>query len=245
VLDTSIKFSVVIPAYNEVRFLPDTLAALVRAMDALEMSGEVIVVDNNSDDGTAAVADECGTRVVYESINQISRARNTGATSAVGKYLIFLDADTLVSAPLMRHALAALDSGDVCGGGAGVVIEHQSRIANTTVAVWSMIGRVGKLAAGCFVYCRKDAFEAVGGFSEEVYASEEIWLSLALRKWGRSNQQTFLILDDAATTSARKLEWLSGFDIVKQTLVLLCFLFAVRSKRFCRTWYNRPNNDAN
>ena len=53
-LDTSIKFSVVIPAYNEVRFLPDTLAALVRAMDALEMPGEVIVVDNNSDDGTAA-----------------------------------------------------------------------------------------------------------------------------------------------------------------------------------------------
>ena len=68
-LDTSIKFSVVIPAYNEVRFLPDTLAALVRAMDALEMPGEVIVVDNNSDDGTAAVADECGARVVYESIN--------------------------------------------------------------------------------------------------------------------------------------------------------------------------------
>lgn len=242
-VNSPINYSVVIPAYNEAIFLPATLAALATAMDAVDASGEVIVVDNNSSDGTATVALECGARIVCEPINQISRARNKGAASAVGEYLIFIDADTLVSASLLRNALLALESGTVCGGGAGVIIEHPSRMANVAVALWTVIGKVGKLAAGCFVYCRKDAFEAVGGFSEQVYASEEVWLSLALKKWGRANQQTFLILDDAATTSARKIEWFSGCDIVKQMLVLLIFPLAVRSKRFCSTWYNRPHND--
>ena len=244
-VNAPVTYSVVIPAYNEVLFLPATLAALAAAMRAVDVSGEVIVVDNNSNDETADLAQACGARVVFEPVNQISRARNTGAGAANGKFLIFIDADTLVTASLLRHALEVLESETVCGGGAGVVIDHQSRVANAAVVLWTKIGKVARLAAGCFVYCRKDAFDTVGGFSEEVFASEEIWLSLAFRKWGRAHQQTFLILDDAATTSARKIEWLSGFDIAKQMLVLLIFPFAVRRKRFCRTWYNRPNNDPN
>ncbi len=240
---TPVTYSVVIPAYNEAPFLPDTLAAVGAAMRTVDVPGEVIVVDNNSSDETAGVAQAYGVRVVFEPINQISRARNAGAGAANGKFLIFIDADTMIPASLLNRALEALESELVCGGGAGVEINHPSRIANTAVELWTQIGKVARLAAGCFVYCRKDAFEAVGGFSEEVFASEEIWLSLALRKWGRANQQTFLILDDAVTTSARKIEWLSGFDIAKQMLVLLIFPLAVRRKRFCRTWYNRPNKD--
>ena len=240
-----VTYSVVIPAYNEALFLPATLAAVSAAMDAVDAPGEVIVVDNNSDDETADIARACGARVVFEPVNQISRARNSGAGAANGKFLIFIDADTLITASLLRQALEALAGDTVCGGGAGVVIENPSPVANAAVVLWTKIGKLARLAAGCFVYCRKDAFDSVGGFSEEVFASEEIWLSLALKKWGRVHRQTFLILDDAATTSARKIEWLSGLDIAKQMLVLLIFPFAVRHKRFCRTWYNRPDIDPN
>jgi glycosyltransferase involved in cell wall biosynthesis len=233
-------YSVVIPAYNEENFLPATLDALAIAMAGLKASGEIIVVDNNSTDATAAVAEAYGVRLVCESINQISRARNTGAANATGKYLIFVDADTLVTPALLGNAIAALDSGKVCGGGARVSVNHQSRLANVAVVVWNTIARAGKLAAGCFIYSRRDAFSDVGGFSDKVYASEEIWLSRALKRWGGSRQQKFLILDDAALTSARKADWMSATAIAKQFLVLLIFPFAVRSKRFCGSWYKRP-----
>ena len=238
-----VGYSVVIPAFNEARFLPATLAALEAAMADVESVGEVIVVDNNSTDGTAALAIEGGARVVFEPVNQISRARNKGASSASGKYLIFIDADTSVSASLLNNALAALDSGTVCGGGARVAINHPNLLLNGAVATWNVIGKASKIAAGCFMYCRADAFVEVGGFSEAVYASEEIWLSLALKKWGRQHQQTFLILEDKAHTSSRKMDWMSALDIAKQGFVLLVFPFAVRSKRFCRSWYYRPDND--
>ena len=65
-----------------------------------------------------------GVQVVFEPINQISRARNTGAASASGKYFIFLDADTILSVELLQLVLAKLTSGTCCGGGALVAFDQ-------------------------------------------------------------------------------------------------------------------------
>ena len=90
----SIDYSVIIPAFNEEAFLPQTLNYLQESMSRIDEQGEVIVVDNNSSDRTADIAREYGTQLVFEAVNQISRARNAGAKIAQGEYLIFLDADT-------------------------------------------------------------------------------------------------------------------------------------------------------
>ena len=119
--------SIVIPAYNEEPFLPDTLVALDAAMNEIGERGQVIVVDNNSTDATARVAEEHGAEVVFEPVNQISRARNAGAAAAGGKHLIFLDADTLLPAELLRTALDNLESGTCCGGGALVIKRRSAR----------------------------------------------------------------------------------------------------------------------
>ncbi|NQZ69946.1 MAG: glycosyltransferase, partial [Lentisphaeria bacterium] len=92
----TIDYSVIIPAYNEEKLLPDTLASLKEKMsDVTDYSGEIIVVDNNSTDATAEVAKAAGAIVVFEEHRQIARARNAGGQIAKGRYLIFLDADTL------------------------------------------------------------------------------------------------------------------------------------------------------
>ena len=67
-----------------------------------DFKGEVLVVDNNSSDQTASVAKSQKVKVVFEPINQISRARNTGARSARGRFLVFLDADTQISFELLH-----------------------------------------------------------------------------------------------------------------------------------------------
>ena len=65
-------YSIIIPAFNEELFLPDTLAHLQIAMDKIEDKAELIVVDNNSTDDTAKIAEKYGARVVFEKVNQIS-----------------------------------------------------------------------------------------------------------------------------------------------------------------------------
>jgi hypothetical protein len=97
------------------------------------------------------------------------------------------------------------------------------------------------LAAGSFVFVTREAFDAVGGFSEHVYASEEIWLSRAVARWGRERQLDFVILEDPpVVTSNRKAEWFSASAVLGTILLLLVFPLAVRSRRLCWLWYRRP-----
>lgn len=235
-------YSIIIPAYNEERWLPSTLSALQRAMKDVPLQGELIVVDNNSTDATASVARERGASVVFESFNQISRARNAGAAAAQGHYLVFVDADTIIPPQLLGKALENLDSGNCCGGGSSVAFDRSLNAGGQAgLAVWNRLSASLKLAAGCFVYCRRDAFDEVGGFSEAVYASEEIWLSRRLGRWGRRHGQGYCIITSfQAQSSGRKLEWFSTWQQVGLLLMMLLFPFFVRFKPLCGFWYNRP-----
>jgi glycosyltransferase involved in cell wall biosynthesis len=237
-------YSVIIPAYNEAGFLPHTLESLSEAMRALPYAGEIVVVDNNSTDETADIARAFGARVVFEPINQISRARNAGAAAARGELFVFVDADTEVGANVLGQALKQLREAAVCGGGASVAMNHPHWFPARVLAAWNRFSRLARIAAGCFLFCRRDAFTACGGFSEKVYASEEIWLSIALARWGRSRHRRFVVLRETVATSARKVDWLSAGAITRQVLIFLLFPLAVRSKRFCGAWYVRPGADA-
>lgn len=234
-------YSVIIPAFNEECYLPATLEALASAMGETAFAGQVIVVDNNSTDATARVATEHGARVVFEPVNQISRARNAGAAVADTPWLVFVDADTQVSGALLDAALSRLAGGGVCGGGSTLVLDHTPPRAAAMVRGWNGLSRKFGLAAGSFVFCLREGFEAVGGFSEAVYASEEIWFSRRLKRWGRRRGQGFEILDLApVTTSARKLEWFSPLRLAGHHLMLAFLPFLVRFKRLCGPWYRRP-----
>lgn len=239
----SIDYSIVIPAFNEEDFLSATLTALHEATAQLELSGEIIVVDNNSTDETAAIAAAQGAQVVFEKINQISRARNAGAHAAQGRYLIFVDADTLVPPTLLQQALANLEGGQIIGGGARVVGDKPLHFSmQMLLNLWDFISTHTSTAAGSFIYCRRDAFETIGGFNEEVYASEEIWLSRKIKKLGREKGQRFCIIKQPPViTSMRKMEWYSPLHIYFYTLMLAVFPFIVRIKSLCTPWYRRPD----
>lgn len=235
-------YSVVIPAYNEEQWLPGTLFYLNTAMRAIDLRGEVIVVDNNSGDRTARIAQDYGATVVFEPVNQISRARNRGARAARGGYLVFVDADTTVSVRLLTEAIGLMSRGDVCGGGALVLPDAgANRWAQRGTRLWNVISRRTGLAAGCFIFCRREAFDAAGGFSEKVYASEELWLSRRLRHWGRRHGQTFTIITgDYAITSARKTEWYSPLRLLLVVSLVVVFPWSVRFRSLCGFWYRRP-----
>ena len=238
----AIEYTIIIPAYNEEELLPKTLEALKAAMDAVDMSGEVVLVDNNSTDGTARIAKEFGARVVFEKVNQISRARNAGAKVAQGKYFVFLDADTILSPELLKAALGELAGGKCCGG--GTVVDFGGDLPfllRKLGGFWNWFSRTMRVAAGCFVYCLREGYEHVGGFSERVYASEEIWFTRSLRKWGKKRGLKFKVLTLApVVTSARKIEWFSSVRLFMTLFVMTLFPFLIFSKTFCNIWYWRP-----
>lgn len=202
--------------------------------------GELIVVDNNSTDETAQLARAAGATVVFEPINQIARARNRGASIATGDALVFLDADSQCSATLLEYVLDLLETDKVAGGGSVIKADQAiSGIARYGMQWWNWISYKGKMAAGCFVFSRRDAFDAVGGFNNQVYAGEEIYLSRKLKRWAKKHGMSFHIAQvSPVVTSVRKLQWYSSAQLVMQA-VLVLIPGAIYSRRLCRTWYDR------
>jgi glycosyltransferase involved in cell wall biosynthesis len=84
--------SVIIPAFNEERVIQQTLERIklgIKESESEGVSWEIIVCDNNSTDKTAEIATKMGTKIAFEPINQIARARNTGVGMAQGDWLLF------------------------------------------------------------------------------------------------------------------------------------------------------------
>jgi glycosyltransferase involved in cell wall biosynthesis len=239
-----VVYSVVIPAWNEAGSIVGTIAAIRRAQNERSLPGEIVVVDNNSTDNTATLARDAGAIVVFESVNQISRARNTGARHAQGKYLFFVDADTLVSPALIRTALTLLESGSVIGGGAVVAFDRPlTFFARCLLRLWNWWSVRSSTAAGCFIFCIREAFELVGGFDERQYVAEELYLSREMRTLAKKREQHFrIITDTAVVSSARKQQWFSHWQMIRQMLVLL-WPGASRSRKLCWIWYDRRGHD--
>jgi glycosyltransferase involved in cell wall biosynthesis len=236
-----VDYSIIIPAYNEEEFLPATLEAAVKAVNAVELEGEIIVVDNNSTDRTAEIARSYGISVVFEPYNQISKARNRGAEAAQGKYLIFLDADTLITEELLNRTLDNFIKHNCCGGGVTVTFDApQDVFISAFTNFWNYVSAKRSLAAGSYLYVTRECFDAVGGFNEKVYASEEIWFSKKCIKWGKKNNKVFKVIDDIKiVTSGRKTKQYSTFRLYTAMFFFMIFPFAVRFKRFCFIWYDR------
>jgi glycosyltransferase involved in cell wall biosynthesis len=211
-------------------------------MKRVDIKGEMIVVDNNCTDNTAVIAKSLGARVVHEPINNIARARNRGGITAQGKYLIFIDADTQISFQLLIKCLDNLKNGEICIGGSTLFIPDESKlIIKMFIGTWNWVSERMSWAAGCFVYCSKESFDAVGGFDVKVYASEEILFVKAVKKWATKSKQRFeLIKDYPVRTSLRKLEWFSFMNLILTFVIFSLFPFAPRFKFFCFFWYKRP-----
>jgi dolichyl-phosphate beta-glucosyltransferase len=109
--------SLVIPAYNEERRIGASLKAILRYLDENPCSAELIVVDDGSEDQTWAVARECLDGDVCHKILRYRGNRGkgyavkTGALSASGRYIVFMDADLSTPIEELGRLTKALDQG--------------------------------------------------------------------------------------------------------------------------------------
>lgn len=239
--EQAINYSIIVPAWNEALLLPQTLSMLTTAMAAQISPGELIVVDNNSSDDTAAVARQHGATVVFEPENNIAKARNAGAAVACGKILIFVDADTQVGVKLLTETVNRMSSGKYYAGGASLAFDAPIPwFARRMTALWNHIAPRRKLAAGCYIYCLKTAFDEAGGFSGVRYAAEEIYFCRAMRQLNRQNKLKFSHISSfPVVSSARKMTENSTFRMFVQMFLLGTFSFLLRRKSACVIWYKR------
>jgi glycosyltransferase involved in cell wall biosynthesis len=238
-----LKVSIVVPAFNEERLLAGSLAAIRDAMRAFDEAGwacELIVCDNNSSDRTAEIARAAGATVVFEPVNQIARARNAGAARASGDWLVFVDADSYPDADLFKEFVQAVQSGRHIGGGATVAFETRDAVVRLALGFWNALSRTSRWAAGSFIFCEAAAFRALGGFSESLYAGEEIDFSRRLKRLARQRGLGVVILHrHPLRTSDRKARLYTKrehFAFMLKTLLRAGR--TLRDRDACHVWYD-------
>ena len=235
------KLSIIVPAWNEADYLADTLKAARQSADQAGIPVEIIVVDNASTDATRAIAHDHGARVIDEPERRIARVRNTGARAAQAPGLVFVDADTRVQAIHLEAVKSRLDA-DWAGGGAPIAFDRiDGLLQRRGLAAWNALARRLHLAAGCFVFVRADLHAMAGGFTEKVYAGEEIHYSRRLRRLARARGLRFAVLDTPPViSSARKLAWFRPWQHALVLLTFVLFPWAGRFRRLTWFWYRRP-----
>ena len=238
--------SFIIPAYNEEKFLKKTVESLRKSISGAEIisSEEIIVVDNCSTDHTAEIARNVGVNLVKEPVRQIARARNAGARHAKGDILFFVDADTSIEVEHLTVACEEILKEKAYGGGALIQFDdHKDKffLGVLIPAFWNWVSKTFRMAAGSFLFCRKEDFEEIKGFPETMYAGEELEFVRKLKKLNLKSGKKFKILDcEPVITSSRKLSWYSNGQIIFYLFLLLFFPLAVRFRKLCWFWYRRP-----
>lgn len=237
------KISFVIPAFNEEKLIEATIRSITAAAEAFHARGwetEVIVCDNNSSDHTADIARAAGAKVVFEPVNQIARARNTGASVATGDWLVFVDADSQPSRALLEDTAQIITTGRFVGGGATVKLDEFFFGMSFFTGLWNCASRIRNWCAGSFIFCDAAAFRAIGGFSHELFVSEELDFSQRLKAFGKTRRQRLVILHrHPLVTSARKMRLYRHRDYLR-LLWRLCWTRgnAVRRREECHIWYD-------
>src|SRR4051812_9071511 len=238
-----VKVSIVVPAFNEEKLIGSTLGSIKAAATSFTAIGwlvELIVCDNNSTDGTAGLALAQGAKVVFEPINQIGRARNRGASVATGDWLIFVDADSHPSPELFADVAHVIQQGRFLAGGSTVKLEGAYPVAKLITHAWNILSRIQKWAPGSFIFCERSAFEKTGGFSNELFVSEEIELFRRFHRLARKQKKRIVILHrHPLLTSARKMRLYSRREHLRFLVrTVLLNGKSVRSREECFAWYD-------
>lgn len=226
--------SFIVPAHNEELELPGSLSAIRSAAENAGRRFEIIVVDDSSLDRTASIAPQYGARVVSARCRHIAASRNLGARASSGEILFFVDADTRIAPSHITAAIATLEKGSA-GGSARLQFDRTVPFwAQLFFQTFSAVYFTAKLGAGAFFFTTRQNFFAAGGFDEQFFAGEEIFLSVALKKFGR-----FQILKQPVITSGRKVRIYRPQYVLKTWFaILFAGPRALRSREKLDLWYD-------
>jgi len=180
--------SVVIPAYNEERYLERCLAALARQTFPAERF-EIIVVDNGSTDATAEIAHRFGVRVVSEPRKGVARARQAGFAAARGEIIASTDADTVAPSFWVARIAAHFQGDPALGGLYGPVHWPAARSMErlwlrypVTGVLWASNRIRRSLWWGSNFAVRREVFHRAGGFPVDWPSGEDTDLSLRVSR---------------------------------------------------------------
>ncbi len=230
------KFSVIVPARNEERFITPCLESIRNSGKAYPEQVEIIVVLNRCTDRTEEIALSFGARIVREDARNLARIRNAGTRAARGEILVTIDADSRMSAGTLPAIDRALSSGRTAGGGVAMFPERYS-LGILVSVLWLVPYLLIHRVSGGLFWCYRADFEALKGFDEQLVSAEDLDFAKRLKAYGKKNKRPFSTLRGGhIITSCRKFDQFGDWYLARNPRLIFDILSG-RSKRAADLFY--------
>lgn len=221
--------SIIIPALNEEMHM----ARCMESIRAEGFSGEVIVADGGSIDGTRQIASGYHGVKVLESAKGRGTQMNAGSAKATGDILLFVHADTILEQGWSKELCLALDDPSIVGGAFSFSIDNPSPKYRLVEAWVRLRCRLFRLPYGDqAIFIRKDVFQKLGGY-KEILLMEDVDIIRRMKKLG-----DITILNRKAVTSGRR--WVSKGLLrtaAINQMTILMYRLGVSPERLARFYY--------
>jgi rSAM/selenodomain-associated transferase 2 len=191
--------SIIIPVYNEVDIITDTLLCLL-TLDSIR-NHEIIVVDGNPEGNTVDAIANCGIKKIVSKKGRGAQM-NAGAAAAMGDNLLFLHADTFIEKGAIKKIRDVLKRPGIVGGAFDLKINSEKKVFRMIENVACVRSRLTRIPYGDqAIFIRKDFFFRIGGF-REIPIMEDVDLMRRIKKAGGK----IYVLPSKALTSPRRWE---------------------------------------
>ena len=178
------KISIVIPAYNEEKYLPKLIRSIKKQKG---VSYEIIVADNNSKDKTKEIAKKLGGRVVKGGMP--AEGRNSGAKFVKGEYILFLDSDTLIKKDFLKDLIREVKKRNADAASGFFLPDNNNKRDHLayTLASWYyyLLHPIFPAAMGFYLMVKQDFHKKIGGFDEKIKVAEDHEYARRAKKFGK------------------------------------------------------------
>lgn len=238
----SIKFSIIIPAHNEEKYIGKCLESISKASKLFENQVEVIVVLNRCTDRTEEIALSYNCITIQNNDKNLSKIRNTGVDIAKGEIIITIDADTLMNEHLLTNVENYLTTGKYIGGGVTGKFERMSLgiFVSTLLLIGPLLVKYGAISVGIF-WCYKKDFKAIKGFNEDMLMAEDADFAKRLKSFGKKNGKKYGTIQNGMITSCRKFDKHGDWTLLKRPKIILAYLNGTDEKYANEAYYENQD----
>lgn len=218
------KVSVIIPAYNEEKYIKKCLKSINNQTLRRE-EYEVIVCDDASTDKTSTIAKKYADKLIrLKKCKTIGEVRNKGAKKAKGEILLFVDADTKLKSDFLQKILECKTT---FGISKNLYYGDEDFISLLNILNNFFLKNIPRLAVtpGCCMYINKKEFNRIGGFNKDYKRNED---NLFFQKLFKQKKKISLV-DSKVYTSDRKLKQKGRLKFATEHLIsYLKYLLGIR-----------------
>ncbi|MEH7122425.1 glycosyltransferase [Bacillus sp. JJ1532] len=237
-----IKFSIIIPAHNEEKYIGKCLESISKASKLFNNQVEIIVVLNRCTDRTEEIAKSYKCITIKNNDKNLSKIRNAGVEIARGEIIVTIDADTQMNEHVLSKVEENLATGKYIGGGVTGKFERMSLgiFVSTLLLIGPLLFKYGAISVGIF-WCYKKDFNSIKGFNENMLMAEDADFAKRLKVWGKKKGKKYGTIQNGMITSSRKFDKHGDWVLLKRPKMILAYLKGTDQKYADEAYYENQD----